>query len=146
MCKSWRAEISHKLLQECWKNLKCFCLLKSSSILRNFQVTEKCSLSGVFLFYSSSYLCFSLYAIALSNPSLIYIFPLHFPEMIHYKLNVYHAPYTLAPCWSQRFCCSTGNSCACIISPNINQLSLLGNGIFCSLCYVGLNTQSRLNK
>lgn len=129
MCKSWSTEISHKLLPECWKNLKLFCLLKYSSILRNFQVSEKCSLSGDVFFYSSPYLCFSPYALAVSNPSLIYIFPPHFLEIIHYKLNIYHAAYILTPCWTA-FCCSTGNLCARIISPNINQASLLGNSIF----------------
>lgn len=140
------AEISHKLLPECWKNLKCFCMLKNNLILRNFQVTAKCSLSGVFVFYSSPYICFSLYTFVLSNPSLIDIFLPHFPDMICYKLNVYHAPCTLTPCWSEAFSCSTGNLWACIISPNINQVFLLGNSMFCSLCCAGLNTQSTLNK
>lgn len=129
MCKSWSTDISHKLLQECWKNLKCFFLLKNSSTIRKFQVTEKCFLGGDFFFYSSPCFCFSPYAFAVSNPSLIYIFPPHFLEIIHYKLSVYHAPYTLPPCRTA-FCHSTGNLCACIISPNINQASLLGKSMF----------------
>lgn len=79
-------------------------------------------------FCSSPYLCFSPYAFAASNPSLIYIFRPHFLEIILYKLNIYHAPYILTPCWTAS-CCSTGYVCACIISPNINQASLLGNSV-----------------
>lgn len=82
-----------------------------------------------FFFYSSPCFCFSPYAFSVSNPSLIYIFPPHFLEIIHYKLSVYQAPYTLPPCRTA-FCRSTGNLCACIISPNTNQASLLGKSMF----------------